>query len=106
MTERSHKNDIGVGRVNTYPGDRLRLTQAHVAPCLSAVARFINAISLGDTPTKLGLSSSYKNNVRICFRDSDRTDGRAADLSVRDRSPLLATIGRFPKSAASGSEVI
>ena len=57
-----------------HAADRLRVGQTDISPRSSGIARAIDAIALHDIGAQLSLAHADVHDVRIGWRDRDRTD--------------------------------
>src|SRR5262245_12770032 len=83
----------------------LRIAQPDVPPCLSAVGGLVHAVAVGQVRTEVGFARTDIDHVGIRGRDGESTDRRDR-LTVKDRLPGFASIGRLPYASADRAEVI
>ena len=65
MAKRGDVYSIRVGGMDSNSANRLCFFQAHMFLSLSAIYRAIDAVSLHDIATTLGLTHAYVDDIRI-----------------------------------------
>ena len=105
MTQGRNENHILISGIDNQRADLMRVLEANVLPCFSAVDRFENSGAVRGIATNRCFAGAGINYIAIRWRDCDRAD-RGNRLLVEDWNPVCAAVGRFPDSARDRSEVI
>src|SRR5208337_8096 len=105
MTQRRHKNYIGIARVHDHFADGARIFQANGLPGFSRIHRLPDAIALRNISANAGFASPYINDVRVGDGNGNTADRRRSIL-VKNRRPGVGTVGGFPHAATSRTEIV
>ena len=79
--------------------------EADVRPRLAGVGGLVDAVAGHDVAADARLAHADVDDVGVRVGDGDGADRRALDLTVGDRRPRRAAVGRLPEPAADGAEV-
>src|SRR2546421_6637027 len=104
MTGGTHQNAVAVFGVDQDFGDALRVFQPDVGPVLTAIHRFINAITDGDAIARPRLAGADPYDLRVGGIDCHRTD-RLHALVIEHGAEGAAAIDGLPYSAGGGSRI-
>ena len=95
MSSGAREHGITVLGIDQNFRNVLRVVQSYIGPVLSAVRRFVNAISDRDAVSHPRLSRAHPYDLRIGRIDSDRAN-RLRRLPIEYRFEGRTTIDRFP----------
>src|SRR6266851_817105 len=104
MTHCRHIRDLRFLRIDNDPRDRPAVLKTDILPMLAAIGGSIYTIApIGRIPI-VGFAGAYPNQIRIGWRNCDRTD-RERGLLVENRIKGHAVIIGFENAAVSEPDV-
>ena len=105
LAEVGDEHDVGIRRMDADFRDRVGVGEADVGPGLARVGRLVDAVAGHDVAADARFTHPDVHRVGVRLGDSDRPDRCALDLTIGDRRPVHAAVGRLPQAAADGAEV-
>ena len=97
-------DNVGVGRMNHDPRDRVRAGQAHVGPGGTGVGRLVDSGTRHRAAKDVRLAQPDPHRVLVRGRDGDVTD-RCGNAMLEDRCPGGSLVVCLPDAARSGGDV-
>ena len=105
MTQRCHKDNVGVARVDAHLADVTGIGQAAMGPGFTAVGRFVDAVAIGNINADGRLAHADIDDAGIGFGNGNRADRGRFEIAIRDVHPGGAGIGRLPDAAGHRAKV-
>ena len=105
VPQRRDKDDVRILGIDNHLANGAGIAQANILPCLAAVDRFVDSITVRDVSSDAGFPRAYVNSVGVRLRNGDTADRRSA-LLIEDRGPRCRAISGFPDATSRRAEII
>ena len=105
VTQRAHKDDVGVVGIDAHARDVLRLLETHVRPRLTGIGALPHTVAVRHVAANRRFTTAHPHDIGIAVLHRNRADG-AAEVLVGYRTHGLAAVGGFPDAAAGSAHVV
>ena len=73
VPQRRDKDDVRILGIDNHLANGTGIAQANILPCLAAVDRFVDSITVRDVSSDAGFPRAYVNSVGVRLRNGDTT---------------------------------
>src|SRR5579872_232867 len=107
MPKRRNIHNIRILRINDHASNGVRVAQPDELPRLPRICRLVHAVPHNNVSADARLTSPDINNVRIRWRNRDRSNGRRRLRElVPEWLPVQSTVSRLPHASGNRAEIV